>query len=367
MSTAREIVLVTGSSGFIGSAVVERFAQRFTVIGLDRPGVPHPPPAADCIDADLGSDESVRAGMQEVARRHGNQLAAVIHLAAFYSFSGEPSPLYDEITVRGTQRLLRELQHFGVGQFIFSSTMLVHAPCAVGERINEDSPLEPKWAYPKSKVETEELILAERGAIPAVMLRIAGVYQDNCHSIPLANQMQRIRERWLTSHLYPGDIACGQSFLHLHDLVDAFWLLVERRQHLPEELALLLGEAETLSYGELQREFGRLIHGEEWHTQQIAKALAKTGAWLQGNLPLFEEPFIKPWMIDLADDHYALDLTRVRTQLAWEPQRSLRATLPIMVAALQADPLGWYAANNIEPPQSLKEKGAQPAGSSHER
>ena len=65
------------------------------------------------------------------------------------------------------------------------------------------------------------MIRDERGDIPAVLLRIAGVYDDGCHSIPLAHQIQRIYERQLTSRLYRGSTAHGQSFLHMDDLVDA--------------------------------------------------------------------------------------------------------------------------------------------------
>ncbi len=121
-------------------------------------------------------------------------------------------------------------------------------------------------------------------------------------------------------------------------------------------MTLLLGEPETLSYGELQRALGRLIHGEEWETYQIPEPLAEAGAWLQDALPLGEEPFIQPWMIERADDHYALDITRARTMLGWEPKHSLRDTLPKMVAALKADPLGWYRENNLEPPPLIGER-----------
>ena len=58
-------------------------------------------------------------------------------------------------------------------------------------------------------------------------------------------------------------------------------------------------------------------------------------------------------MIDRANDHYALDITRARALLGWEPKRSLRATLPTIVAALKADPLGWYRENELEPPSAL--------------
>src|SRR5207237_6687033 len=114
-----------------------------------------------------------------------------------------------------------------------SSEMLFHADCEQRQRINEDWPLEPKWDYPKSKIKTEELIKANHGDMPIVLLRIAGVYDDLCHSIPLAHQIQRIYERSLTSHLFPGDMSHGQSFVHLNDLVDVCWLLTERRSQLP--------------------------------------------------------------------------------------------------------------------------------------
>jgi nucleoside-diphosphate-sugar epimerase len=366
MNPQRETVIVTGSSGLIGSPTVKRLAEKFRVVGFDKEGGKrHPPAVAECVCVDLTSDQSMQGALERVRVGYGDRIASVIHLAAYYDFSGEPSPLYDEITVRGTGRLLRGLRGFQVGQFVFSSSMLVHAPCQPGQRINEDWPLEPKWDYPKSKVKTEELIREQHGSIPVAILRIAGVYDDHCHSIPLAHQIQRIYERRLTSRVFPGDPSHGQAFVHLDDLLDAFSRLVQRRAELPPELTLLIGEPETLGYEELQQEFGRLIHGEPWETKPIPKTLAEAGAWLQDHLPFTEEPFIKPWMIELADDHYALDISRARTLLGWQPRLSLRETLPKMVAALKADPPGWYRANKLEPPSWLEETARSSEEKSH--
>jgi nucleoside-diphosphate-sugar epimerase len=354
-----ETILITGSSGLIGYPLAKRLADKFSVVGFDRQGPPHPPPGAECVCVDLTSEESVGQALARVRKGYGERVASVIHLAAYYDFSGEPSRNYDDITVKGTARLLKGLRAFQVEQFVFSSTMLVHAPCQPGQRINEDWTIEPTWAYPESKVKTEDLILAERGATPIVLLRISGVYTDRCHSIPLAQQIQRIYERKLVSHVFPGHIAHGQAFLHLDDLVDTFVGLVHLRKELPPALPLLVGEAETLSYDELQHQFGRLIHDEEWETREIPKPLARAGAWIQGAVPFGEDPFIKPWMIDHADDHYALDITRARTLLNWEPKRSLRDTLPLMVRALKADPLAWYREHNLDPPSRLRQAPAE--------
>jgi nucleoside-diphosphate-sugar epimerase len=345
---------------------MRRFAGRFDdVIGFDRKAPSPPPPDCTAVPVDITSDKSVREGLRVIHEHHGAHVASVIHLAAYYDFFGEPSPKYDEVTVRGTGRLLRGLREldFRVEQFVFSSTMLVHRPAEPGQFINEDWPVEPTWAYPESKIRTEQLIREGRGDIPAVLLRISGVYDDGCHSIPLAHQIQRIYERQLTSRLYSGSTSHGQSFMHMDDLVDAIALVVERRAALPPEVPILLGEPEPLSYDELQHTFARLIHGENWETLEVPgplAPLAKAGAWVLEKLP-GSDPFIKPWMIDRANDHYALDITRARTLLDWQPQRSLRETIPKMIAALKADPIKWYEENDLELPTWLKDQVGRPS------
>ena len=374
MKTESGIIIVTGSSGFIGESVMRRFAGRVSdVVGFDRKAPSPPPPGCTHVPVDLTSDESVRAGLRVIREHHGARVVSVIHLAAYYDFLGAPSEKYDEITVRGTGRLLREPRaiDFQIEQFVFSSTMLVHRPAEPGQFINEGWPIEPTWAYSDSKVRTEQLIREQRGEIPAVLLRISGVYDDLCHSIPLAHQIKRIYERQFTSRIYSGSTSHGQSFMHLDDLVDAIELTVEHRAALPTELPVLLGEPEPLSYDELQHTFARLIHGEDWETLEVPTPLAplaKAGAWVMEKLP-GADPFIKPWMIERANDHYALDITRARTLLGWQPQRSLRGTIPKMIAALKADPLRWYRENDLELPPELaeKEKSAKQPGSGDER
>ena len=359
-------ILVTGSNGRIGDAVMRRFAGRFSdVVGFDRKAPKPPPPGCVYMPVEITSDESVREGLRILREHHGAHVASVIHLAAYYDFFGEPSEKYDEITVRGTGRLLwglRELD-FQVEQFVFSSTMLVHRPVEPGQFINEDWAIEPTWAYPESKVRTEQLIRDERGDIPAVLLRISGIYDDLCHSIPLAHQIQRIFERQFTSRIYSGSTSHGQSFMHMDDLVDAIALVVERRSQLPPEVPILLGEPEPLSYDELQHTFARLIHGEELETLEVPgplAPLAKAGAWVMEKLP-GADPFIKPWMIDRANDHYALDITRARTLLGWEPKRSLRSTIPKMIASLKADPPGFYRENDLELTSEMEKQAETPA------
>jgi nucleoside-diphosphate-sugar epimerase len=343
-----ELVLVTGGSGFIGGAVVARLATRYTIVVLDQASAPRPPAVAEFIGVDLGSDENVRAALQRVRTGYGERIASVVHLAAYFDLEGEPHPDYERVNVRGTERLLRELRSFQLEQFVFASTLLVHAPGQRGHPINEDWPLAAKLPYPESKIRAEQLVREQRGEVPVVLVRPAGVYDDEGHAVFLAHQIARIHERTLESRVYPGDPDTGQPFLHLEDLSDALLRIVERRRELPPELALLLGETGTPTFRELQEAIGCLVHGEEWDTIKIPRSVARIGASLEEKV-FDEDPFIRPWMVDASSDHYEIDISRATALLGWRPRHSLIETLPKIIASLKADPTGWYRSNKLNP------------------
>lgn len=349
----RPVVVITGSSGLIGTRLIHDLRHDFQVVGFDRDGQPQPPREVECVCVDVTDRASVTLGLERVAYAYGRRLASFVHLAAYYDFSGEESPLYDTVTVRGTERLLEELQRqqFEVEQFLFSSTMLVHAPTEPGKPITEESPIAGRWAYPRSKVRTEHRMREARGAIPIVLMRIAGVYTDEGRAPAIAHQIARIHRRSLKSYVYSGDTSHGQAYVHLDDTVEAIRLCIERRHELGPVEPFLIGEPVTYSYDDLQKALGELLHGEpDWTTRTVPPPLAKAGAWVQEQasaLPGIDEPFIKPFMVDLASDHYELDIGKARRQLGWEPKHRLIDTLPRMVEALTHDPAGWYRRHGV--------------------
>ena len=360
----KPLILLTGCAGLIGAHVAEAAAAHYRVIGLDVKQPAQTIADVDFLECDLTQDDSVAQALETVRARYGTQLASVIHLAAYYDFSGAPSPLYRTLTVEGTRRLLRQLRDFQVEQFVFSSTLLVMKPVeAEDEVITERSPvenIEETWDYPRSKLEAERVIRQERGPIPSVILRIAGVYDDAGHTIPIAQQISRIYEKKLESYFFPGDADHGQPFVHLADLVDCFMRVIELRHELGSAELFLIAEPDVMSYAELQEQIGELVHGEEWPAIRIPKVAAKVGAWAQENL-LGQETFIKPWMVDLADMHYPVEIARARERLGWEPQHRLRDTLSKMVGTLKAHPRQWYEINQLTLPASLAEAEAETA------
>lgn len=357
---SKPVLLVTGSSGLIGTRLVEALSAEYSVAALDVRPPKKAIPGAVFINCDLTRDDSTANACDEVSLRFGCRLASVIHLAAYYDFSGKPSPLYRDLTVEGTRRLIKQLRRFSVEQFIFSSTILVMKPVEKEDAIiTESSQTTAPWDYPSSKLETEQLIKEEHGAVPIVILRIAGVYDEECHSIPVAHHISRINERKLKSYFFPGNARRGQPFVHLDDLVDCLERTVRLRKELGPEEVFLIAEPDIVSYAELQDQLGELIHGVEWPTIRIPKPVAKATAWVEEQVAGDEEVFIKPWMIDFADAHYPIDITRSRERLGWDPQHRFRDTLAKIIGKLKTNPREWYRENGLPLPDHDKSKEAE--------
>ncbi|MCW8194029.1 NAD-dependent epimerase/dehydratase family protein [Proteobacteria bacterium 005FR1] len=356
-------ILITGSGGFIGSALVEHLAGPFQVIGLDRSTKPSSENYTS-LSCDL-TDGAAIAKALEKARKITGRFAAVIHLAAYFDFTGEDHPLYSKLNVQGSRLLIRELKKFPVDRFIYASTILVHKPGEPGLPIKEDSPLEPRWAYPRSKLEAERAIREECGDMPLAILRLAGLYTEDCQSPTLAHQIDRIYRDKVTGHVYAGDTATGQSALHIEDMLDALSAVIERRNSLPQEFTALIGEPLVSSYEALQNAIGEELHHHPIHTISLPKPLAKFGAWAQekteplipDSLDQGEKPFIRPFMIDLSEDHYELDISRARQNLDWTPRHHLRDELPSMLRRLKEDPARWYRINKLTMPHWLEDAG----------
>jgi UDP-glucose 4-epimerase len=344
-SNNKEVIIISGSSGLIGSELIHKIASQFRLVGLDNVGHPFPPAEAECVCIDITSDASVKFGFDRIRYEYGNKISSVVHLAAYYDFLGKPSPLYDEITVKGTERLIKKLQEFEVEQFIFSSSMLVYKPTLPGKPMDEEWPLEPKWDYPKSKVTTEIVLRDQRGKIPVVLMRMAGVYSEEGNSIPITNQIQRIYEKQITARLYPANTAHGSTYVHLDDLVDSIILTIKKRKELPEVVVLNVGDDEVLSYKELQDIISKEVDGTQKDIIKIPKWFAKAGAFMQN---IVGKAFIKPWMIDLADDHFEMDSSKAKKLLGWQPKHSLRGTLPKMIKKLKDDPKVFYKVNKLK-------------------
>jgi hypothetical protein len=187
----KPVVVITGAAGNIGRSLVAMLAGEFRVVGLDRNGSDGEVPV---IPADFTNSASVELALMRMREHFGSRIASVVHLVAYYDVSGEEDARYRSVNVEGARHLLRALQTFEVQQFIYASTTLVHAPRRPGERVRESDPIAPRWAYPRSKAEAEAVMWEQRGDIPCVSLRLAGVYDRKTVVPTMAQQIARVYE-----------------------------------------------------------------------------------------------------------------------------------------------------------------------------
>jgi nucleoside-diphosphate-sugar epimerase len=365
----RPVVLITGAAGNLGRALAAALGAHYRIAGLDLASADAEFPI---FAADFANPAAVELALTRLRERLGGRIASVLHLVAYFDQSGEDNPLYQSVNVDGTRNLLEALQSFEVEQFVYASTMLVHAPCRPGEYIDEDQPLDPAYVYPESKLAAERVVEAAHGHVPYVILRLAGVYDETSLIPTLAQQIARIHGRDLQSYLYAGSTLTGQSLLHKDDMVDAFRRAIERRAELPSGTVLLVGESGAMGYDAIQDEVGYLIHGAaEWPTLRVPRRVAAAGAWgLEKLEPLIpdaidrgEPPAVRPYMAMMGNDHYALDTRRARRLLGWEARHRLKDDLPAIVAELKRDPIGWYERHKVTPPEwavTADESGMNP-------
>jgi GlcNAc-P-P-Und epimerase len=157
--TTNDAVLVTGSAGFIGSALVKYLREiGRPVVGLDRAAQP----AADSLRVDLTT--ITRADLPDPCP------STIIHLAALSKEPGFPWRDYFANNAEATRRLCRVADEAGVQNIVFTSSMMAFA--AGPWRRSESDFGDADTAYGASKLQAEEILRTWQAEKPGRRLRI---------------------------------------------------------------------------------------------------------------------------------------------------------------------------------------------------
>jgi UDP-glucose 4-epimerase len=177
LGVPRERVLVTGSSGHLGEALVRVLrGQGHEVVGLDLVASPFTTVTGPVTD-------------RAVVRRCLAGVGAVLHVATLHKphIGSHGRQAFVDTNVSGTLTLLEESVAAGVRSFVFTSSTSVFGraltplPGGPATWITEDVTPVPRNIYGVTKAAAEDLceIIARDHGLPVVVLRVARFFPED--------------------------------------------------------------------------------------------------------------------------------------------------------------------------------------------
>ena len=311
-------LLVTGAAGFIGSNLVRYWLGRHPddhVVALDLLTYAGDRRNLDGIEGSLVFVEGDIGDLELVERVLADErIEVVVNLAAesHNSLAVVDPARFFRTNVLGTQMLLEAARATGVARFHHVSTCEVYGDLALDsdEAFTEESPYRPRTPYNASKAAADHAVRAyfETFGLPVTITNCSN--NDGPRQFP-----EKVIPLFLTNALDERELPLYAStqnrreWLHVDDHCRAIELVLERGR-----------EGETYNVGS----------GLERSIEEIADLV----------LELTGKPdSLKTIVPDRPghDRRYLLDSTKLRRELAWEPQVSFEAGM-----RATAD---WYAAN----------------------
>ena len=151
---SRPVVLVTGASGFVGSALCSQLtATGYAVRGTRRCALPSN--IADTASSITIPDIGPATAWSEALRG----VTTVVHLAArvhvMHDTADEPLAAFRAVNTAGTVNLARQAAAAGVRRFIYVSTIKVNGESTAGRPFCAEDHPHPEDVYAQSKLEAE--------------------------------------------------------------------------------------------------------------------------------------------------------------------------------------------------------------------
>ncbi|WP_081601231.1 MULTISPECIES: NAD-dependent epimerase/dehydratase family protein [unclassified Thioalkalivibrio] len=311
-------VLVTGATGFVGGAVIERLAVdgRRVPVAACRRGVSVPAGAELAVTPSLGPEADWSGALQDVE--------AVVHAAARVHVMDEdaadPLAEYRRANVEGTLALARQAAQAGVRRFVFVSSIKVNgeqtAPGSVFSVADAPAPVDP-YGVSKAEAEAALFALGRETGMEIVAVRPPLVYGPGVGG-NFARMMQ-----WVARGvpLPLGAVDNRRSMVGLDNLVD---LLVTCLEHpAAANRVFLAGDGEDLSTTDLLRRVAAAMDRRA-RLLLVPPVLLRAGARAVGRGEMARRLL----------DSLQVDISHTRETLGWEPPVSVDEGLRRAVVSL---------------------------------
>ncbi len=356
-------IVVTGASGFLGRRLVALLRNSHRVVAIDRVSrsaadlAEHP--RVEWHPIDLADAPAVARVFQRLRRSGGARV--VVHLAAWYDFTGEEHPEYQRTNVDALRVLLDHCEGLpGLERFVFASSVAACGFSAPGRPVTEASPPEGAHIYARTKRIGEEMLRDRRGRIPSCIVRFAAMFSDWCEYPPLYVFLDTwLSGRW-NARILGGRGESAIPFLHVRDGADFVLRVVGRAAELEPAEILVASTDGAVSHRQLFEAATAYRFGAPRRPLLVPRALARPGMWVRdaaGRL-VGPRPFERPWMADYIDTRLEVDASRTRRRLRWAPRARLDvlARVPFMIENKRTNPMEWLRRNR----EAMEHLGLQP-------
>ncbi len=331
-------ILITGATGYLGSALCVALSGDHNVIGLFKTApskrLKVAAPDVQWVKGDVVEDGCLRDIFNKNSSL-GYPIDYVIHFAAHTDYGKKWHDEYDNTNVIGTENIINLSIEAGVKRILFASSIAALVPLDSADALTENSFTFGNIAYSKSKGMGEQLFVKNSDRQPAIILRLGGVYSDWCELPPLFSLMNLWSKPFI-GKVIPGQGLSGFPYIHRKDVVKIVKKIVENDDDFnPIEIFFASPSGCTFQkdlFPIIRRECNPNFTTTPINSPHIITKLILHIKFITNTL-LNKKTYERAWMVQYIDRPLVVDTKNTTRKLNWKPTPELHILerLPILM------------------------------------